>query len=255
MLMAAGRRDVPGYHHEAVPLRRTQRRVAPHRHHRREQSAVRDLHVRDSGRATASSTPAAPIASSSRTAAESDDDQRSAGASRTLNSSTRAACTRADRARYLARAAASSSSRPSIRTATLRRARTSTTTKPVHVRSKPKSGDFAHGSVRDAARENDRDAMASGFSRTDRGRGIRSHDDVYVRHLWQCADRTVTDTATSQSRTRTYTYNSHGQVLTVDGPRTDVTDVTMSLITSAPMVRNADRSRRSRTRSATRPGS
>ncbi|HZP92846.1 MAG TPA: RHS repeat-associated core domain-containing protein [Burkholderiales bacterium] len=38
--------------------------------------------------------------------------------------------------------------------------------------------------------------------------------------------RTVTDTATNASRTWTYTYNSRGQVLTVDGPRTDVSDVT-----------------------------
>lgn len=38
--------------------------------------------------------------------------------------------------------------------------------------------------------------------------------------------RTVTDTATSTARTWTYTYNNFGQVLTVDGPRTDVNDVT-----------------------------
>ncbi len=38
--------------------------------------------------------------------------------------------------------------------------------------------------------------------------------------------RTVTDTTTSQSRTWTYTYNSYGQVLTADGPRSDVSDVT-----------------------------
>lgn len=37
---------------------------------------------------------------------------------------------------------------------------------------------------------------------------------------------TVTDTATSESRTTTWTYNSLGQVLSVDGPRTDVSDVT-----------------------------
>jgi RHS repeat-associated protein len=37
---------------------------------------------------------------------------------------------------------------------------------------------------------------------------------------------TILDTATSESRTWTYTYNSFGQVLTADGPRTDVTDVT-----------------------------
>jgi len=38
--------------------------------------------------------------------------------------------------------------------------------------------------------------------------------------------RTVLDTSTSESRTWTYTYNGFGQVLTADGPRTDVTDVT-----------------------------
>ncbi len=39
-------------------------------------------------------------------------------------------------------------------------------------------------------------------------------------------NKTVTDTATQQSRTWTYTYNSLGQILTADGPRTDVNDVT-----------------------------
>jgi RHS repeat-associated protein len=38
--------------------------------------------------------------------------------------------------------------------------------------------------------------------------------------------RTELDTATSASRTWTYTYNSYGQVLTSNGPRTDVSDVT-----------------------------
>ena len=38
--------------------------------------------------------------------------------------------------------------------------------------------------------------------------------------------RTVTDTALGRSRTWTYTYDAAGQVLTVNGPRTDVTDVT-----------------------------
>lgn len=37
---------------------------------------------------------------------------------------------------------------------------------------------------------------------------------------------TMTDTATGVSRTWTYTYNAYGQVLTEDGPRTDVNDVT-----------------------------
>jgi RHS repeat-associated protein len=37
---------------------------------------------------------------------------------------------------------------------------------------------------------------------------------------------TVLDTVTSTSRTSTFTYNNVGQVLTVDGPRTDVNDVT-----------------------------
>jgi RHS repeat-associated protein len=38
--------------------------------------------------------------------------------------------------------------------------------------------------------------------------------------------RTELDTATNESRTWTYTYNSYGRVLTADGPRTDVSDVT-----------------------------
>jgi YD repeat-containing protein len=38
--------------------------------------------------------------------------------------------------------------------------------------------------------------------------------------------RTVTDTATNASRTWTYTCSSAGQLLTEDGPRTDVNDVT-----------------------------
>ena len=38
--------------------------------------------------------------------------------------------------------------------------------------------------------------------------------------------KTVTDTAASQSRTWTMTYNGLGQLSTVDGPRTDVSDVT-----------------------------
>jgi len=40
--------------------------------------------------------------------------------------------------------------------------------------------------------------------------------------------KTVTDTSVSPNvaRTWTYTYNSYGQVLTIDGPRTDVSDVT-----------------------------
>lgn len=37
--------------------------------------------------------------------------------------------------------------------------------------------------------------------------------------------KTVTDTATSQSQSWTWTYNSAGQVLSEDGPRTDVSDV------------------------------
>jgi YD repeat-containing protein len=37
--------------------------------------------------------------------------------------------------------------------------------------------------------------------------------------------KTVTDTTTQQSRVWTYTYNNLGQVLTEDGPRTDVADV------------------------------
>lgn len=38
--------------------------------------------------------------------------------------------------------------------------------------------------------------------------------------------KTITDTALNKSRTWTYTYNSLGQVLTEDGPRTDVSDIT-----------------------------
>ena len=38
--------------------------------------------------------------------------------------------------------------------------------------------------------------------------------------------KTIKDTATNTTRTSTYTYNSVGQVLTEDGPRTDVNDVT-----------------------------
>jgi RHS repeat-associated protein len=38
--------------------------------------------------------------------------------------------------------------------------------------------------------------------------------------------KTVLDTGTSESRTWTYTYNGFGQVLTANGPRTDVSDVT-----------------------------
>ncbi|TPQ26258.1 hypothetical protein C2U68_11950 [Methylomonas koyamae] len=38
--------------------------------------------------------------------------------------------------------------------------------------------------------------------------------------------KTVTDTASQQSRSWSYTYNSLGQILTADGPRTDVSDVT-----------------------------
>jgi hypothetical protein len=39
--------------------------------------------------------------------------------------------------------------------------------------------------------------------------------------LWRNRDR-----ATSESRTTTFTYSSLGQLLTINGPRTDVTDVT-----------------------------
>jgi RHS repeat-associated protein len=38
--------------------------------------------------------------------------------------------------------------------------------------------------------------------------------------------KTVLDTSTGESRTWTYTYNSYGKVLTANGPRTDVSDVT-----------------------------
>jgi uncharacterized protein RhaS with RHS repeats len=38
--------------------------------------------------------------------------------------------------------------------------------------------------------------------------------------------KTLTDTAIQQSRTWTYTYNALGQIVTADGPRTDVNDLT-----------------------------
>ncbi|MDX1455620.1 MAG: RHS repeat-associated core domain-containing protein [Gammaproteobacteria bacterium] len=38
--------------------------------------------------------------------------------------------------------------------------------------------------------------------------------------------RTVTDLASGESRQTTWTYNEHGQVLTMDGPREDVSDIT-----------------------------
>lgn len=38
--------------------------------------------------------------------------------------------------------------------------------------------------------------------------------------------KTITDTATQQSRSWTYTYNSNGQILTADGPRSDINDIT-----------------------------
>ncbi len=45
-------------------------------------------------------------------------------------------------------------------------------------------------------------------------------------NLGRLLSKTITDTDTGTSRRWTYTYNSLGQVLTTDGPRTDVTDVT-----------------------------
>ncbi len=39
-------------------------------------------------------------------------------------------------------------------------------------------------------------------------------------------NKTILDTASQQSRTWTYTYNNLGQILTANGPRTDVSDVT-----------------------------
>ena len=38
--------------------------------------------------------------------------------------------------------------------------------------------------------------------------------------------KTVTDTALARTRTWTFTYNSFGQVLTINGPRTDIPDIT-----------------------------
>ena len=41
--------------------------------------------------------------------------------------------------------------------------------------------------------------------------------------------QTVADTSTNESRTTAWTYNTEGQVLTVNGPRTDVPDGTRRL--------------------------
>ena len=38
--------------------------------------------------------------------------------------------------------------------------------------------------------------------------------------------KTITDVSTNVSRTWTFAYNDHGQVTIVDGPRTDVNDIT-----------------------------
>jgi RHS repeat-associated protein len=53
-------------------------------------------------------------------------------------------------------------------------------------------------------------------------RTVMTYDSVTGNRL----SRTVTDTTTSESRTTTWTYNGQGQILTVNGPRTDVSDVT-----------------------------
>jgi YD repeat-containing protein len=63
--------------------------------------------------------------------------------------------------------------------------------------------------------------------------------------------RTVLDTTTSESRTWTYTYNSVGQVLTADGPRTDVSDVTTYTYYSCTTGYECGQLLRSRTLSAT----
>ena len=57
------------------------------------------------------------------------------------------------------------------------------------------------------------------------GRRITFTYDPGLTH-GQPLTRTETDLATSQSRTWTYTYHSSGQVASVDGPRSDVTDTT-----------------------------
>ncbi len=56
---------------------------------------------------------------------------------------------------------------------------------------------------------------------TSTGRKVDTHDAK-----GNVLTKTTLDTTTSESRTSTYTYNSFGQVLTADGPRTDVSDVT-----------------------------
>jgi YD repeat-containing protein len=57
---------------------------------------------------------------------------------------------------------------------------------------------------------------------------LRTTTTVYYPGTNTIHTKTLTDTSMSPnvSRTWTYTYNSYGQVLTVDGPRTDVSDVT-----------------------------
>ncbi|MGH8443378.1 MAG: DUF6531 domain-containing protein, partial [Nevskiaceae bacterium] len=53
-------------------------------------------------------------------------------------------------------------------------------------------------------------------------RTVNTYDEATGDQLTQ----TVTDLASAEARTSAWTYNSAGQVLTVDGPRTDVSDVT-----------------------------
>jgi RHS repeat-associated protein len=53
----------------------------------------------------------------------------------------------------------------------------------------------------------------------------RTTENVYD-SVGNLLTRTITDTATSTQRIWTYTYNAYGQILTADGPRTDVVDRT-----------------------------
>src|SRR6266581_3892147 len=53
-----------------------------------------------------------------------------------------------------------------------------------------------------------------------------TYDDSGIHPSGNLLNKTITDTALSRSRSWTYTYNANGSVLTMDGPRTDVADIT-----------------------------
>jgi RHS repeat-associated protein len=57
---------------------------------------------------------------------------------------------------------------------------------------------------------------------------LRQTSNTYYPGTNTIQTKTITDTTVTPnvSRTWTYTYNSYGQILTIDGPRTDATDVT-----------------------------